>query len=95
MVMQRKSKRLASVLHLGGHGNVSVRRGGVARGVVVHQDQGAGVQFKRALDDFTWVDGNVVNGAFGLFLIGDQDVLSVKKRTRNCSVSRWAMVVWQ
>ena len=75
-----EAQRLAGILDLGGHRDVGIGRGGVARGVVVHQDQRAGVQFQRALHDLTRVDRDMVDGALGLFLIGDQHVLAVKKQ---------------
>ena len=42
------------------------------------QDQRAGRQFQRAAHDLARVDGDMVDGAAGLFLIRDQHVLAVE-----------------
>ena len=46
--------------------------------MVVDQDQGRGVEFKRPADDFAWIDGDVIDRATGLFLVRDQDVLAIQ-----------------
>ena len=42
------------------------------------EDQGGGVQFKRALGDLPRVDGDVIDRAFALLFVGDQSVLPVE-----------------
>ena len=78
--MQGHAKDLRRLLHLGRHGNVGLAGGWVARRVVVHQDDRRGVQFEGAFDHLARVDGHVIDGALGLFLIRDQDVLAVEKQ---------------
>ena len=39
MIVQRNPKRLGDVLQIVGHADIGVGRRGVARGVIVHEDQ--------------------------------------------------------
>ena len=61
------------------HLDVVARRLGVARGMIVHQDQRGGVERQRALDDLARIDRRVVDGAALLHLVGDQHVLAVEE----------------
>ena len=45
--------------------------------VVVHQDQGRGVQFQRPFCHLSWVDRNVIHSPLGLLFIRDQHILAV------------------
>jgi hypothetical protein len=48
--------------------------------MVVHQDQGHGVQFQCAPDHFARIDGCVVDGSAGLRLIGERAVAVIEKQ---------------
>ncbi len=61
-----------------GHVHVGLAGGWVARGVVVYEDHRGGVEFQRAFDDLSRVDGHMIHRAVGLRLIRDQDVFAVK-----------------
>lgn len=63
-----------------GDGDVGLRRGRVARRVVVHQDERRGAQLKRALDDLAGIDRRVVDRAALLLFVGDQRVLAVEEQ---------------
>ena len=39
-----------------------------------------GVQFKRPFDDLARIDGHVINGAFALFFVGDEDIFGIQKQ---------------
>ena len=58
---------------------IGARRRGVARGMVVHENDCRCRQLQRALDDFAHVDGRVVDGAVALHFIGDEAVALVEK----------------
>ena len=79
VVVDCDAERLCRVDDLARHFDVGVGGRRVAGGVVVDQDQRAGVEFQGAFDHLARVDGDMVNRAFGLFLIGDQHVLAVKE----------------
>ena len=57
VIMQRDAKCVGSRLDFLGHGYIGGRRGRIARGVIVHQDQRRRVEFERALDYFARIDG--------------------------------------
>ncbi len=46
----------------------------------MHQDEGRGLQFQRALHDFPWIDRRVVDRAARLRLVGDQAVAGVEEQ---------------
>src|SRR5690349_9039806 len=52
----------------------------VARGVVVHQDQGRRLEFERAFDDLAGVDRRMIDRAALLALMLDQHVLAVEEQ---------------
>ena len=78
--MEREPERSRRRLDLRGHVDVGLGGRGVARGVVVHQDQRRGVQLQRPLDHLARVDRDVVHGAPRLLLVGDQHVLAVEEQ---------------
>ena len=57
---------------------ISARTGSDRPRVIMDQNQGAGRQFQRAAHDLARIDGDVIDGAAGLFLIRDQHVLAVE-----------------
>ena len=69
---------MASILDLMGHRQIRVRGCGVARRVVVDQDQGAGVQHQSPLDHLARIDRDMVDRAGREKLIGDDAVLAVE-----------------
>lgn len=79
MIVDGDAQRLRGGGDLFGHGDVRLRRGRVARRVVVHQKERRGVEFECPFDHFPRVDGDVVDGAFGLFFVGDQCVFGVEE----------------
>ena len=76
--MQRQAEILAAFLDLPCHAEIGLRWGRIARGVVVDQDQGAGVQDQCPLDHFTRVDRDVVHRADRHLLIRDDAVLAIE-----------------
>jgi len=78
VVVKHQPKRLGRATDPLGHGYVGLRWRGIARRVVVHEDQGRGVDLQRALHNLSRVDGHMVDGTACLFLIRDQDVLAVQ-----------------
>ena len=78
VVVQRQSEILAPLLDLLGHAEIGLRRRRIARGVVVDQDQGAGVQHQRPLDHLARIDRDMVDRAGREKLIGDDAVLAVE-----------------
>ena len=78
--MQRQAQHLRRILNLRGHGDVGLGRRRIARRVVVHEDQRAGVQFQRALDHLARIDRHVIDRAARLFLVRDQHILAVKEQ---------------
>ena len=80
VVVERNSHHLARLLDPPGHFYVGLRRGGIARRVVVHEDQRRGVKLQRAFHDFAGIDGNMVDRAGGLRLIRDQRVLGIEEK---------------
>ena len=79
VVVDGDTQRAGGIHDLPGH--VDIRPGGrrIARGVVVHQDDGAGGELQRPLHHLTDVHGRVIHGAALLHLVGDQPVLLVEK----------------
>src|SRR5204863_72548 len=65
---------------LSGHRDVRLRGGRVARGMVVHQDQGRRLQLERALDDLAGIDRRVIDRTALLPFVPDQHVLAVEKQ---------------
>ena len=61
-VMHGHTERLGGLDDVSGDGDVRLGRGGIARGVVVHQDQRRGLQLERSLDDLAGIDRRVVDG---------------------------------
>jgi hypothetical protein len=62
------------------HLNVGARRGGIAGGMVVHQDDRGSGKLERALDHLARIDRGVIDGADLLALVGDQVVALVEKQ---------------
>lgn len=60
------------------HGDVGLGGRGIAAGMIVHQDKGGGAMFQGALDDLAGIDRGMIDRAFRLHLIGDQDILAVE-----------------
>ena len=80
VVVHRDAERLGGVDDVARDGDVGLRRGRVAGRMVVHQDQGGGVQFEGALDDLARVVRRVVDRAALLPLVFDQHVLAVEEQ---------------
>jgi hypothetical protein len=76
--MQRDAQNLRRFLHLQGHADVGLGGRRVARGVVVHHDQRAGIHLQRAFHHLARIDGHMIDRALGLLLIRDQHVLAIK-----------------
>ena len=69
MVVQRQPQGRAGILNAVGHVDIRLRRRGVAGGMVVHQNQGRGVQLQRPFRHFSRVDRDMINGALRLLFI--------------------------
>ena len=80
VVVHRDAERLGGIDDVAGDRDVGFRRGRIARGMVVHQDQGGGVEFEGALDDFARIDRGVVDRTALLPLMFDQRVLAVEEQ---------------
>jgi hypothetical protein len=78
VVVQRQAEILAPLLDLLGHAEIGFRWGRIARGMVVDQDQGAGVQHQRPLDHLARIDRDVIDRAGREKLIRDDAVLAVE-----------------
>src|SRR5262249_21606492 len=61
-----------------GHVDVGARRGGIAGGMVVHQDDGGGGEVERALDHLARIDRGVVDDAALVLLVCYQVVALVR-----------------
>ena len=70
----------AGVYDLLGHVDIRPRGGGIARGVVVQQDDVAARQFQGAAHHLARIDRRVIDRAAVQDLIGDQLVLLVEKQ---------------
>ena len=71
---------LQRLRHLAGCLNIGGGRSGVARGVVVHQHDGAGVQLQRPARYFTRIDWGMIDRTLALGLAGDDRVLAVEEQ---------------
>ena len=80
VVVHGDAERACRLDDVAGDGDVGLGRGRVARGMVVHQDQGRGLQFEGALDDLAGVDRGVIDGAPLLPLMRDQCVAAVEEQ---------------
>jgi hypothetical protein len=80
VVVHRDAEGLRHLDDLAGHLDVGARRGRIARGMVVHQDDGGGGELQRALDDFARIDRRVIDGADLLDFVGDELVALVEKQ---------------
>lgn len=80
MVMHRDTQGACRITDLAGHGNIGLRWRRVARRVVMNKDHRCRVQFQRPFHNLARIDGDMIQRAFGLFFIRDQDVLSVQKQ---------------
>src|SRR5690606_14949597 len=78
VIMDDEAHHLGCSLDPAGHGDIRLRRGWIARGVIVDENQGRGIQLKRPAHDLARVDRDMINGAPCLFLIRDKHVLTVK-----------------
>ena len=78
VVMQRQAEVLAPLLDLLSHSEIRLGRRRIAGGVVVDQDQGAGVQHQRPLDHLARIDRDMVDRAGREKFIGDDAVLAVE-----------------
>ena len=78
MVVQGQAKCVAGRVYLACHVDVRLRGRGIARRVIVHQNNGGGVQFQCPLDHFTRVDRYMIHGATRLLFVSDQIVLTIK-----------------
>ena len=79
MVVQCNVKALRQIAQLMGHFNIGARRRRVARGVIMGNDEGGGVQFQRPFDDLAWIDRRMVDRASAHLFIGDDIVLFIQK----------------
>jgi hypothetical protein len=79
VVVHGDAERLGGADDVLGDGDVGLRGGRVARGVVVHQDERRGAQLQRALDHLAGIDRRVVDSAALLLLMRDQRVLAVEE----------------
>src|SRR5262249_47012013 len=62
------------------HLNVGLGWRRIARWMIVHQDDGAGRQFERALDHLARIDRRVIDGAGLLHFIGDELIALIEKQ---------------
>lgn len=72
--------RFGGTPNLSRHIDIGSRWRRIARGVIVHEDNGRRIEFESPFDDLPWIGGHVVNGSAALLLVGDQDVLAVEKK---------------
>ena len=79
MIVKRDAQRGTCRLDLMRHVNVGLAGGWITGGVVVHENEGAGVQFEGALHHFTRVDRKVIDGALGLRFVCNEGVLAIKE----------------
>ena len=80
MVVYRDANRVTGALDLFGHVNVCGRWGGITRWMIVHKDQSRRIEIERAFDHLAWVDRDMINSAYALNFIRDQDVLAIKEQ---------------
>ena len=79
VIVHGDAERLAGADDLPSDGDVGLGRGGVARGMVVHEDQRRCAELQRAFDDLAGVDRRVVDRAALLLLVLEQRVLAVEE----------------
>ena len=80
MIMDGNAKGLGGGNDIPGDGDVGLAGGGIAAGVVVDNDYGAGAQFQGAFDDLAGVDGGLVDGAVLMDLVGNQGTAIVEEQ---------------
>jgi hypothetical protein len=80
VVVDDDAERLCHLGDLLRHPDVGGRRRGVARGVVVDEDEGARRELERPLHDLARVDRRMVDGSGLLHLVGDEGVALVEEQ---------------
>ena len=80
VVVHHHAERGCGFFDVLGYGDVGFGRGRVARGVVVHQDQGGRLELERPFDDFAGINRRMIDRPALLPLVPDQDVLTVEKQ---------------
>ncbi len=80
MIVDGDADGFCSVDDAAGHLDVVAAGGGIAGGVIVHQDNRAGLQFERAFHDFARIGRRLVDGALAHGFIADEDVAVVEEQ---------------
>ena len=80
MIMHCNAHRLGSVHDGAGHLDIVPAGGRISRWVIVHENDGAGLQFQRALHDFARIHWCLVHRSLAHRFIADQDVAVVEKQ---------------
>ena len=79
VVVDHDPERLGRAHDLLGHLDIGLWRGGVARGVVMHEHDGGCRQLQRPLHHLAHIDRGVIDGARLPHLIGDDLVALVEE----------------
>ncbi len=87
VVVHRDPERRGNLNDLPRHLNISRGRRRIAGGVIVHQNDRSGRKLQRAFDKLTRVNGRMIDGAFLLYLVGDQVVALVEKQDEKLLLS--------
>ena len=87
VILHQNSELFARCDDLFGHIYVSERRRGIARWMIMHQDDGGRRKFQRALYHFAGIDWRVSHRALLLHFISDQLIFLSMKSRRKLSTS--------
>ncbi len=79
VIMDVDAERFGDIDDLAGHGDIGLGGGWIARGVIVHEDEGTCREFKRPFHHFTWINRRMIDRSGLLDLVGDETVLLVEK----------------
>ena len=78
MVVQGQPKHTTSLLDLLRHSDVRLRRLGIARRMIVDEDQGRSIEVQGAPDDFARIDRHMIDSADAKAFVGNEPVLAVQ-----------------
>ena len=81
VIVNRDAERLGCLHDHLRHIDICTRGRGIARRMVVHQDESRRGQLQRTLDHLSYIDWRVIDGAAPLYLVRDEVVFLVQKES--------------
>ena len=79
MIVQSDRKATSQILYFTRHVDIGAARSGIATRVIMHQNEGRGVELQGPFDNFPWVDGRMIDGASPHYLICDYLIFFIEK----------------